>query len=41
MGADDIHGLEKKQPPASTGYPSSIVDHKAERERTLAVFGSL
>jgi deoxyribodipyrimidine photo-lyase len=41
MSASDIHGLEKKQPPASTGYPSSIVDHKAERERTLAVFGSL
>lgn len=41
MSAADIHGLEKKQPPASTGYPSLIVDHKAERERTLAVFGSL
>jgi deoxyribodipyrimidine photo-lyase len=41
MDADDIHHLEKNEPPASTGYPSAIVDHKAERNRTLAVFGSL
>lgn len=41
MSAADIHGLERNEPPASSGYPPAIADHKTERERTLAVFGSL
>jgi deoxyribodipyrimidine photo-lyase len=41
MDAAGIHGLERNKPPVSTGYPSAIVDHKEERDRTLAVFGSL
>ncbi|MCQ6963041.1 deoxyribodipyrimidine photolyase [Methanolobus chelungpuianus] len=41
MSAADIHGLERSKPPASSGYPSAIVDHKKERDRTLAIFGSL
>lgn len=41
MSAAEIHGLEKNEPPASSGYPPAMADHKTERERTLAVFGSL
>lgn len=41
MSAAEIHGLERNEPPASSGYPPAIADHKTERERTLAVFGSL
>lgn len=41
MGAAEIHALERNKPPASSGYPPAIVDHRTERDRTLAVFGSL
>lgn len=41
MGAAEIHALEMNKPPASSGYPPAIVDHRTERDRTLAVFGSL
>jgi deoxyribodipyrimidine photo-lyase len=41
MDAAAIHGLERNQPAVSAGYPPAMVDHKTERDRTLAAFGSL
>lgn len=41
MSPKDIHALETKPLPADTGYFKQIVDHKAEKNKALAMFKSV
>lgn len=41
MSSQDIHALEKHIPPQGMGYPPVIVDHKAEKDKTLIMFRSV
>ncbi len=41
MSLKDIHALETKNLPADTGYFKQIVDHKAEKNKALAMFKSV
>jgi deoxyribodipyrimidine photo-lyase len=41
MSSQDIHALEKHIPPQGIGYPPVIVDHKAEKDKTLIMFRSV
>jgi deoxyribodipyrimidine photo-lyase len=41
MSPKDIHALEKQIPPKGIGYPPVIVDHKAEKDKTLIMFRSV